>query len=104
MPMRRKSTTKFKLMNNIQMLTDEQLLQKNNENKQIKKIHELKDLPFTIVEFDNQYFVALGKYRLSHMFKSIQKAREDARKITWTRLIQVIHIIQQETQNTKTPQ
>ena len=55
----------------LEPLSDNNIKQTNEE---ITEIIELDDLPFTVVRFDDKYFLALGKYRLSEFFDSKEEA------------------------------
>lgn len=77
----------------------------NNDVKHIKEVmdtdlmvdvEELENSPFAIVKFNKQYFLALGKYRLS----DLQDSREDCERLlelwSWDTMIAIIYAVAQE--------
>lgn len=74
-----------------------------NSNKEMIKLNEVKNTPFSILEkLENEeyeYYVMLGKYRLSESFKSLEEAMEDAKRTDWERLMQVVGVMVEEFNN-----
>lgn len=73
--------------------TDEQI----NENSQIKKVLPYEGTPLDIVEVDESFFVALGKYRLTELLPTFEEAKAYIEHKEWNMLIGLIHAIVTET-------
>lgn len=56
-------------------------------------IHEVEDTPFKVVETEKGNFVVLGNHRLTHEIETKEEAIKEAKKMTWERIMQVIHIL-----------
>lgn len=68
------------------------------KGEELFKKNEVKDTPFTIIEFENKFYVSIGtKYRLSEAFESKNEAITNAKSITWARIMQIINILKEET-------
>lgn len=67
----------------------ENTTQENTLFEQIK----VEGTPFTAVRYDNEWFLALGKYRLTQKLKSKEAVEEEADKFHWDRIMQVIQIM-----------
>jgi len=69
--------------------------QPNNSpsGNELAELIPIEDTPFTVVRLDKQYFLSMGKYRLSELYNTYEEATQDIHTITWNRLVQVIAII-----------
>jgi thioredoxin-related protein len=65
----------------------------NSSNEELIKKYEVKNTPFTIIKQDNKVYGVMGQYRLTEDLKSVKKAKEEMKKITWDRLMQVVTIL-----------
>lgn len=57
------------------------------------EVTQVTDTPFQVVGNGENYFVMCGKYRVSQVFDSKEKALEDATIISWNRIMQVFNVI-----------
>lgn len=76
---------------------------KNNSNsgEQLVEQIPIKDTPFTALKFDGKWYLAMGKYRLTHELNNYQACVREAKDASWNRILQVIQIMI-ETNQTKT--
>ena len=67
------------------------------ENKlhssKLKETEEIKGTPFVTVKYNEQFFVALGNYRISEYFATIEEALDDAKRDDWDRRFQCMEIV-----------
>lgn len=70
------------------------------ENKEIKKVTQVENTPFDIVEIDEKYFVALGKYRLTELLSTETEAKAYIDNKEWNLLLAVISSIVTQTIST----
>ena len=66
------------------------------ENEELTKIEVVEGTPFTVVKVDDQYFLALGKYRLSELLDSEEEAKEEINDLSWNRLLSVMYAVANE--------
>ena len=59
-------------------------------------VRKVEETPFHILESEKGYCIVIGKYRLTDWYKTQAEAYEDAEKITWNRIIQVIAVLTQK--------
>ena len=64
--------------------------------EEIKIVKEVDGTPFSCVKYDEKYFLALGKYRLSDLMNTEEEVFEDAKDVSWWRMLAVIHAVAQE--------
>lgn len=62
------------------------------ENEKIEKT------PFSAVRVDNQWFLTMGKYRLTEQLQTKEQVLKDAERSDWDRVLQVIAIMIEEYQ------
>lgn len=55
--------------------------------------------PFTILKWDDKYYLTLGKYRLTEALETEEQAREEVHNVSWFRILQVLHIVVKEELN-----
>lgn len=66
--------------------------EEHEENVLIER-HNLEGTPFTLVRVEKEWSVVIGEYKLNEIpFKSKKEAEENAKKITWDRIVQVVTI------------
>lgn len=58
--------------------------------------HSVNKTPFSIVYTDNKWFTTLGKYRISEPFTTGIEALEDAQRVDWQRMMQVMQLMIEE--------
>ena len=63
---------------------------------QIVEQHKVENTPFTIVKVDTQWFLTMGKYRLTEPTPTREETEAQVHDVTWNRLVQVMMIITEE--------
>jgi len=63
-----------------------------SKNETIKR-EEIKDSPFHVITIEGQSFGVMGDYRLTEKSNSARKVKEELKKITWNRIVQVIMLL-----------
>lgn len=64
-----------------------------NNPKEIIEEHDIKDTPFKAVKNNNEWFLALGRYKLTKSLKTRKEVEESAEDTSWHRLLQIIQIM-----------
>lgn len=66
----------------------------DSSNEELITFQEVENTPFTVITHKDQgSAVFLGKFRLSHYFSEEKEAFEDAKRMDWERLIQVMGVV-----------
>lgn len=65
----------------------------NNTNSADYEKWEVGNTPFTIVKELDKYLVVIGKYRVSEDLATKEEAEEDAKRVDWDRMMQVMGIM-----------
>lgn len=65
----------------------------SSTNEQLMEMEKVPNTPFTIVKYNDHWFLTMGKYRLSEPQTDKQTVIESAYDTTWDRLLQVIKIM-----------
>lgn len=78
-------------------------------NEQLIEYHKVEGTPFTIARNGKEWFVLMGKYRLTEDVKTRRNAMQNALKMTWDRMMQVMQImitdeLNEREQQSKKPQ
>lgn len=55
--------------------------------------------PFTAVKMEEEWFLTMGKYRLSEKVKSYEEVEELAKDASWERIMQIMFICIEEDKN-----
>jgi len=63
------------------------------KNEEMISRFYIPDSPFVVITTKDGSFGTLGKYRLTHEYKSKEQCIYEVQKITWNRIIQVISLI-----------
>lgn len=70
------------------------LVNENNKSKssgeQLIEYFQVENTPFTVARNGTEWFVLMGKYRFTEDVKTKKAAIQEARKMTWDRILQVI--------------
>lgn len=74
---------------------------KKSNSEELIEYHEIKDTPFTIARNGDEWFVLMGKYRLTEKLKDKAEATKEAKSMTWFRIMQVISIMITDNENEK---
>lgn len=75
--------------------------QQSGDETQLVEMHNIPETPFTVVKYENAWFLTMGKYRLSEPMPTRGMAEEDAKNASWTRLMQVMQIMIENNNNGK---
>lgn len=65
----------------------------DSPNSELITRDDVPDSPFTIIGIDNEFFGAMGKYRITEPSVNKEVIENELKNITWNRLVQVIMII-----------
>lgn len=71
----------------------------NNESNSDKELFEMRHIegtPFTAVKMQDQWFLSIGKYRLTEKLKSFEECVEDSKDASWFRMMQIMKIMIEE--------
>ncbi len=75
---------------------------KKKKNEELVQYAEIDGTPFTVTRVwddeknKNEYYILVGKYRISGAMESEHQAIEEAKKVDWTKIMQVIGIFIKE--------
>lgn len=72
------------------------------ENEELVKSIPIPGTPFTKVKYDDKWFVAFGKYRLTEPLQTEEEADAAASDNSWFRIMQVIQAMIDESKNNST--
>ncbi len=79
----------------------------DKENSTLIEYKQVKDTPFTVAKIEREneelhdYYIMMGKYRISEKFENEEEVMEEAGKIDWWKIMGVIHAIASEIVNNK---
>lgn len=66
------------------------------QTEQLLEQHKVEDTPFTIIKYGEQWFLTMGKYRLTEPSKSREIIEEQINDVSWNRIMQVIMVTIEE--------
>lgn len=68
---------------------------KQQSNSELIKRTNIENSPFEVISFTekNEHFGAMGEYRLTEIYDTMEKAKEKVEQVTWNRVIQVIMLL-----------
>ena len=69
------------------------LLSKNEKNTKLVEFKQVKETPFTLAKQNEEWYILLGKYRLSEGYETEKEGEKEAKKICWKKIMQVISVI-----------
>lgn len=72
----------------------------STSSDQLLQIEPIPDTPFNAVKYDDKWFLAMGKYRLTQPSPDKQTILDDANNTTWNRILQIIKIMIDENDKT----
>lgn len=78
-----------------QSLTNVEETKEVSSNSEIVKREDVKDTPFTIITTEEGVFGVMGEYRITEVEQSISKVRQEIKKVTWNRIVQVMMILEE---------
>lgn len=70
----------------------DEIRNKESNTEMIERI-EIKDTPFTAVRVENQWFLSMGKYRITEPTEDKEECMKEAENTTWNRIMQVVQIM-----------
>lgn len=65
-------------------------------NYELIEKYEIPNSPFTAIRNDKEWFLVLGKYRLTDTLRTKEECIEDAQDASWFRVMQVVGIMLEE--------
>lgn len=71
-------------------------LNSGQKGTQLVETLMVEDTPFTILKWDEKYYLCLGKYRLTEALDSKEQAMEEVNNASWFRMLQIIHAVVHE--------
>jgi hypothetical protein len=80
-------------MSENQMTFEERIEKEKETNEELRKVHNVEDTPFTVVEHDGKFFLALGRWRLSGDYDKLEDAKDETNNVSWDMLIKVIYSV-----------
>lgn len=89
-------------MNNLQNTTSEKshgnAKNTNNINYSEKLIErvEIEETPFTAIKNNEEWFLTMGKYRLTQGMQTLEEVKDNATNTDWFRIMQIIGIMIEE--------
>lgn len=78
--------------------TAEQPDNNNSSNELVERL-PIKDTPFTAIRLDKDWFLTMGKYRLTEPVHTFEEIEEIAYNPTWDRIMQIMQIMIEENKN-----
>lgn len=69
---------------------------KSNSNEELLEQIPVENTPFTVIRQEKDYFVVMGKYRLTEKLETKEQALEAALDESWFRLMQIMRIMIEE--------
>lgn len=73
--------------------------EKERENNILIEKFDVDETPFTIIRQDKDWFVMMGRYRITESLSGYIEAEERAKRTDWTTIMQVIGVMIEEYQN-----
>lgn len=71
-----------------------------SNSEELIQYHKVENSPFTIAKYEGEWFVMMGKYKLTQGIKTKQEALKQATETSWGRIMQVIHIMIEDNNET----
>lgn len=75
----------------------------NSASSELIKQTPIPDTPFTVLKYNDDYFLTMGKYRLTKALPSQNACLKAATDASWNRILQVIQIMINENQAKSVP-
>ena len=69
------------------------LLSKNEKNTKLVEFKEVKGTPFTLAKQNEEWYILLGKCRLSEGYGTEKEGEKEAKRVCWNKIMQVISVI-----------
>lgn len=79
--------------------TDTNVEKTTNSESNTKQLVEqiaINDTPFTAIKVGENWFLALGKYRLTNQLNTLEECKAEAQDASWIRIMQIMKIMIQE--------
>lgn len=84
----------FNLINKIFKKSPQTEKIPSEDGTKIIEKYEIPETPFTAVKLNDQWFLMMGKYRLSQTpFKTLKETLIESENVNWDRVLQVIQIM-----------
>lgn len=62
-------------------------------NEELLKVEQIEETPFAALKQDKEWYLILGKYKLTQALKSKEECEEAAKDASWNRVMQVVAIV-----------
>lgn len=74
------------------------------KTEELTKVTAVEGTPFTLVKYEDRFFIGFGHWRVSESFKSEKEALAWISTDNWDLLLQVIYAVATEVQNVPEPE
>lgn len=74
-------------------MTEKELLTRNPENEKLLEFIPIEDTPFTAARNDKDWYLMIGKYRLTEKMESLEAVIENSKNTSWDRLIAIFEVV-----------
>lgn len=68
----------------------------SKSNNKLVEQQQVKGTPFTAIKYNDEWFLTLGKYRLTESKKTLSEVIKDAKRADWYRVMQIMNIVLDE--------
>lgn len=65
----------------------------DSSKSELVEMVKVENTPFTLIRQESEWYVTIGKYRISESIGSKEEAMEDAKRVDWERVMQVCGIM-----------
>ena len=86
-------TLKKQEIGRLENTNNSDLLSKNEKNTKLVEFKQVKETPFTLAKQNEEWYILLGKYRLSEGYETEKEAEKEAKRVCWNKIMQVMSVI-----------
>ena len=86
-------TSKKQEIGRLDNTNNTDLLSKNKKNTKLVEFKQVKETPFTLAKQNEEWYILLGKYRLSEGYETEKEAEKEAKRVCWNKIMQVNSVI-----------
>lgn len=65
----------------------------NSKSNQLIEHQPIKGTPFTAIKYENEWYLTMGKYRLTTGRKTLREVLKESKDASWERIMQIIQIL-----------
>lgn len=80
-------------MGNIRDINETSTTENTAVNEELVKVTEIEETPFACLKIEDNYYLVLGKYRLTQAMESEEAVQVAATDASWHRIMQVCSIM-----------